>query len=239
MTTSGTYNEMADFNIAQSIDEAYRRCRIDVSKIDAELTLSARISLGLMFIDWISDGVQQFAIDQQIEPLPASTDSLATSFVTPVGTVDIIDMVYRDALGQDIQIMPLSRQDYLYVTNKNISGQPISYFVDKTNLPPTVYLWAVQNIPGTSAVYNRIRQIQDVGTPTNTPDITVMYTEAMIAGLANKLWEKYGDDAKYPAQGSRLAANAAMTYERAKDGDRDRAPFVMKIRLGRRYNNGV
>lgn len=230
---------MASFSIADTVDEAFRRCRVDVSKITGEETLSARISLNLMFLDWATDGTQQFIIDPQIYSIPASADGTLTSFTTPIGTIDIISMVYRNQQGQDIQIMPLSRQDYLYITNKDVTGQPISFFTDKTTLPPTVFLWAVQNIPGTSIVYNRIRQIQDVGAPTNTADITVMYTEAMTACLADKLWVKYGDDAKYPGHGQRLTADAQAAYVRAKDGDRERAPFVMKIRLSRRYNYGV
>lgn len=238
MTTSGTYNTIKNLTIAEIIDEAFRRLKLAPQSLTAEHNLSARLSLDLMFVEWANDGVQQFIIDQQIQSLSGTSADI--SFVTPAGTVDILDMVYRDQNDQDIQIAAISRQDYLYINQKTVSGQPISYFVDKTALPPTVYLWGVQNIQNTSVVYNRLRQVQDVGTPVNTPDVSVMYFEAVISGLAVKLVEKgYADETKFPNMEEKLISKADKAYRLATNSDRDRAPYVMKPRLGRRYYYGV
>ena len=128
MTTSGTYSTVANFTVAQVIDEAFRRCKVDPTTLTNEHTLSARISLDLMFIDWINDGVEQFIIDEQVTSLTGTSADI--SITTPTGTIDVLDMVYRDANGQDIQIAPISRQDYLYIKDKTVSGQPITYFTD-------------------------------------------------------------------------------------------------------------
>lgn len=237
MVTSGTYDSVANFNIAEIIDDAFRRCKISPLALTSDHNLSARMTLDLMFIDWINDGVQQFIIDKQVQVLTGTY--LDISFTTPVGTIDVLDMVYRNLNGNDMQIAAVSRNDYLNNPNKENSGQPITYFVDKTAMPPTVFLWPVQNIEGTSVVYNRLRQIQDVGTPTNTPDTSVTYKEAVVACLADALWDKYGDDASYPGHGTKLTARAQNVYRRAKEQDRDRAPYIIKPRLGRRFSQGV
>lgn len=233
MATSGTYTSVANFNIAQIIDEAFRRLKITPEQITAEHTLSARISLDLMFIDWINDGVQQFIIDQEEYALDG--DSSDISFTTPTGTIDVLDMVYRNTTDDDIQIGAISRKDYLDIVQKDVSGQPITYFVDKTTMPPVVYLWPVNNISGTSIVYNRLRQIQDVGAPTNTPDITVTYKEAMCACLTAKLAEKYADKETE----DRMLAKADKAYRLAIEQDRDRAPLIIKPRIGRRFYYGT
>lgn len=237
MTTSGTYNTIANFNFAQIIDDAFRRCRVAPSEINGEHMLSARISLDLMFIGWVNDGVQQFVIDEITQPLVG--DGTDTNFTAPVGTVDILSMIFRNAssinVATDMEISAISRKDYQDISQKDAAGQPVNYFVDKTTIPPVIYLWPVQNITGTSVVYNRVRQIQDAGAYANTPDTTVLYKEAIVACLADLLWVKYGDDAKHPGHGDNLIARAMKSYEMAKDQDRDRAQLVIKPYLGRRF----
>lgn len=228
MTTSGTYSAIANFNIVQAFDEAFRRCRLTPQEITGEHMLSARISIDLMFVTWCNDGVQQFIIDSQTHALVG--DGTDTSFAMPTGSVDVISMIFRNANATDMEISAISRKDYQDISQKNVGGQPVNYFVDKTTMPPYVYLWPVQNTTGTYVVYNRLRQIQDSGAYANTPDVTVLYKEAMIAGIAAKLAEKYCE----PDLEDRLLAKYKIAYELAKDQDRDRAMLVIKPNLGRR-----
>ncbi len=229
MTTSGTYTAVSNFNIAQIIDEAFRRCQISPQMITSDHLLSAHISLDLMFISWCNDGVQQFIIDQQVHSLVG--DGTDTSFLTPAGTVDILSMIFRNASDTDMEISAISREDYQNISQKESAGQPVNYFTDKTTIPPRIYLWPVQNVSGTSVVYNRIRQIQDAGSYTNTPDTTVLYKDAIPAGLAARLAEKYCD----AAMEAKLLATYERIYTMAKDQDRDRAQLVIKPSLGRRF----
>lgn len=236
MATSGTYTSVAEFNIAQVVDESFRRCRIDPSFLTADHTLSARISLDFLFIEWANAGVEQFMIDQQTLLLDITTE---LSFVTPPGTIDILDMVFRDQNNNDIQIKAISRRDYLYINDKQVLGQPVCYFVDKTTIPPTIFLWSVQNIPATYVVYNRLRQMQDVGSPINTPDCTVLYKDAMCAGLATRLYGKYVTATEDPngVLGQRLMQEYARAWELAREQDRERAAYIIKPRIGRRFRS--
>lgn len=229
MTTSGTYDTVRNFSIAQCIDEAFRRCKLDPSKTESQQLYSARISVDLLLISWVNDGVQQFTIDEQTNTLIG--DGTDTQFTMPTGSVDILSMIFRNGQGTDMEISAISRKDYQDISNKDSAGQPVNYFVDKTTVPPTVKLWPVQSISGTSVVYNRIRQVQDSGAYTNTPDVTVLYMEALIAGIAAKLSEKYCDTALE----DRLIAKYQLAYDMARDQDRDRAQLVIKPRLGRRF----
>lgn len=230
MTSSGTYLDFANFNVAQVCDEAYRRIQIDVSKNTTEFMFSARISLGLMFIDWANRGCHQFLTQTITHDLVV--DDLI--FTLDDGAIDVLNAVYTYN-DQNIQIVPIGREDYLYINDPTSSGQPVSYYVDKTTIPPVVKLWPVPNIEGSQIIYNALYQAQDVGLPTNTPDITRMYIEAAIAGLCPKLAEKYST----PEMETRMLAKAEIAYNRAVDQDRDRAPYIMKPRLGRRYYSGV
>ena len=233
MTTSGTYTFVENFSIVQCIDEAFRRCKVTPEMITSEHLLSAQISLDLMFIGWVNDGVNQFVIDQQIQTLLG--DGTDISFTTPVGTVDILSMVFRNASNTDMEISAISRQDYQDISQKTTGGQPVNYWVDKTTIQPVCYLWPVQDVTGTYVVYNRVRQIQDTGNYTNTPDTTVLYKDAICACLADLLWDKYGDDTVYPNQGAKLALRAQKAYDIAQEQDRDRSQLVIKPCLGRRY----
>lgn len=229
MTTSGTYNTVRNFSIAQCIEEAFRRCKIDISKVESQQLYSARISVDLLLISWVNDGIQQFTVDEQIFTLIG--DGTDTQFTMPTGSVDILSAIFRNGQGTDMEISAISRQDYQDISNKDSAGQPVNYWVDKTTVPPTVKLWPVQNISGTSVVYNRIRQIQDAGAYTNTPDITVLYVEALIAGIAARIAQKECD----PTLEERLLTAYQIAYDMAKDQDRDRAVLVIKPSLGRRF----
>jgi hypothetical protein len=230
LTTSGTYSFISNFSIVEIIDEAFRRIQIDPGSLTGDQLKSASISLNLLFIEWINDGVEQFITETETHLLVVGDES----FTTPEATVDVFNMVFRQN-DQDIQIKPISRQDYLYINQKDVPGQPVCYFTDKTTLPPVVKLWPVPNVASTYVVYNRLRQMQDVGAFTNTPDTTYFYVEAMVSGLAAKLSEKYSTP---PMMADKLV-RYQMAYRNAKNADRDRSPYVMKPRLGRRYLYGV
>lgn len=234
MTTSGTYNTVVNYNFAEMIDDAFRRCKIAPDSITAEHNVSARYSTNLMFLDWANQGVEQFLMSTTTHSLVGDGTS-DIAFTMPTGAIDILSMVYVDSNDQAIQIKSIGRQDYLYINNKTVQGQPLCYFVDKSTMPPTVKLWPVQNIPNTSIQFTMLSQMQDLGTPQNTPDITVLYTEAMVAGIAAKLAEKYCD----ATLEDRLIVKAAAALVRAIDQDRNRAAWVIKPRLGRRYWYGV
>jgi hypothetical protein len=229
MTTSGTFTTIAGLDISVVIDEAFRRLSLAPESLTSDTLISARLSLDLLMIELINKRDFQFTTDQQTKTLTTGVGS----FITSDGTIDVLEMVFRQN-GQDIQMQPLSRRDYLFINDKTVQGEPISYFVDKTNLPPTVYLWPVPNIADTQVVYNRKRQMYDVGDLTNTPDSTIIFRETLIAGLAYKLAEKYAPE--------RLSEKKDLYEEslmNASKNERDRSPLVLRPRVGQRLGNGT
>jgi len=109
----------------------------------------------------------------------------------------------------------------LQINIKDVESQPVVYFLDKSTVPPVIFLWGVQNIPNTSIVYNRIRQIQDVGNLQNTPDITVLYSDAMCWGLAARLAFIY-----VPEKYDIVSGMAEKIFRLAAQGDRYRCPVT-------------
>lgn len=235
MTTSGTYNTVVNYNFAEMTDEAWRRCKIAPQTVSAEQMVSATYTINFLLTSWANQaGNEQFLQSTQTYDL-VGNGIADIDFTMPTGGIDIISMVYLNANNEAIQIKPIGRQDYLYINDKTIQGQPLCYFVNKSTIPPVVNLWPVQNITGTSIQFTMLSQAQDMGTWLNTPSISVLYTEAFVSAIAAKLSEKYCD----PALEVALTAKAIQAFMMAEDQDRNRACMIIKPRLGRRYYYGI
>jgi hypothetical protein len=63
MATSGTFIFNPD--LAELVDEALERCRIDPAKITSRHILSARRSMRFMFADWATQDYHNFRIVQE------------------------------------------------------------------------------------------------------------------------------------------------------------------------------
>lgn len=225
MTTSGTYS-FAPKN-AEIIDEAFERVGVDPASLTARHLQSAMRSINLMFGDWTNDGAKQWQIDQQTLTLTEGDYDITA----PTGTADVLMMVLRRS-GTDTLMQPLSREDYLALPDKDIEGRPDRYFVDKQQSSVVIYLWQAPENSTDQIIYYRLRRQQDAGKLVNTPDINPLWHEAMAAGLASRLWLKFGDTGDKQRY-TILQTEAKRTFENAKDADRDRAPTIIRARWRR------
>lgn len=220
MATSGLYT----FNpgVSDFTDESFERCGLDPAKLTARHLLSARRSMNLLLSDWTTDGVKQWKVDLQTQ---ATTIGMA-SFTPAAGTIDIFDMVLRrDSI--DTPMERISRDDYMVIPSKTQQGIPDRFFLDR-GTTQTCYIWQCGENTTDSIRYNRLVRIQDVGSPSNTVDITPHWFEAFASGLASKLAEKWAPDKEQS-----LTAKAARAFMRARGEDRDRTDVTIRLR-GRR-----
>lgn len=218
MASSGTYAWSPD--IAEIIDESFERCGVDPAALTGRHLRSARRSFNYLFSGWANDGVHLWAVDQQSQALTASDPS----YDCPAGTIAILEMVVRRS-GVDTPVFPMGRDEYLNIPNKTEEGLPSRFYFDRATSTPTITLWDVPENSTDVLYYYRMRQLQDITASTETPDAPYRWQEAIAAGLAAKLAEKYAPDRE---QG--LLAKAMQALKLAKQEDRERMPTTMRVK---------
>jgi hypothetical protein len=212
MTTSGS----RDFNldVAEIIEEAYERCGLEVrTGYDAR---TARRSLNLMLADWANRGLNLWTMAEANIPLVAGD----ASYVLANDVVDILDVVVRSQ-GTDYEVERISRTEYFTLPNKNTTGRPSQFFLERT-ITPTLYLWASPDNSTDVLRYYYIRRMQDADSLTNTTDIPFRFLPCMVAGLAYYMAMK-----RAPERLGILKSVYDEEFQRAADEDIDRVPLKL------------
>jgi hypothetical protein len=212
MTTSGS----RDFNldVAEIIEEAYERCGLEVrTGYDAR---SARRSLNLMLADWANRGLNLWTVAEANIPLVAGD----ASYVLANDVVDILDIVVRSQ-GTDYEVERISRTEYFTLPNKNTTGRPSQFYLERT-ITPTLYLWATPDSSSDVLRYYYIRRMQDADALTNTTEIPFRFLPCMVAGLAYYMAMK-----RAPERLQLLKAVYDEEFQRAADEDIDRVSLKL------------
>jgi hypothetical protein len=117
-----------------------------------------------------------------------------TSYTLPVGTIDILDAVIRDSSSNTDQIINrITIQDYNQLPNKDTTGKPSQYMIDR-QYTPVIYFWSVPNTSTYSLVYWAMNQLEDVTLSNQDADIPYRWSDTICAGLASKLAMKYAPE---------------------------------------------
>lgn len=95
--------------------------------------------------------------------------------------------VRRDSSNIDIELNQLSRRDYDTLSNKEIAGDPISYYYDPKVSNGTLYLYQTPNDANTILRITYRRQIQDIDIVTQTMDFPIEWEECIVYSLALRL----------------------------------------------------
>ena len=213
MTTSGS----RDFNldIAEAIEEAYERIGKEVrTGYDAK---TARRSLNLMFAEWANRGLNLFTVTQDTLTV---TQGVSKYTLDP-DIVDILDMALRRN-GTDIEMVRISRSDYLDFPNKTDQGRPSQFFFDR-QISPEINLWQTPENSTDQLVYYYVRRIEDAGSLTNTTGIPFRFDPCMVAGLAYYLAIK-----RAPERVQMMKSIYEEEFQRAAMEDEDRVPLIMR-----------
>ena len=208
MTTSGTTDFTLD--IADVIDEAFERVGVEM-RTGFELR-SARRSLNLLFAEWANRGVNRWTIKQ------TSVPTVVGQIEYPLGadTVDILSATLRRD-NVDLNMIRLSRDEYLNLPNKDTQGRPSQFYVDR-QIDPVLKVWFAPDRVTDTIIYDRLTRIQDAGSYTNTADMPFRFYEPMVAGLAAKLAVKYAVE-----RVQLLTSLYEEAFRLAAEEDRDRA----------------
>lgn len=211
MATSGTTT--FDPTVAEFVDEAFERVDVDPATLTMRHLRSARRSLNLLFAEWAGEpGVKLWAIDQQTQTLSDGDPS----YDCPAGTIAILEMVIRRS-GSDTPVHPMSRDEYMGIARKTDEGLPSKFWFNRGRATQSFTLYQTPENSTDQAIYYRMRQLQDVGVPSNTLDVGQPWFEAVASGLAEKLSVKFK-----PEKFSLLHGLATKAFNTARINERER-----------------
>jgi len=233
MATSGTY--LFNPDLAEIVDEAFERCRVDPALITARHILSARRSMRFMLAEWATDDYHNFRIvqDQFTTVKGQAVYTAGVDFDLVKSYVDILDIVLRrQAIDTPVEFM--TRQDYLNIPDKPILGRPDRAFIDKQRDQIQFTLWTTPENATDIIIFNAVKKFEDADTAADNADISFYMQDAFAAGLAFRLAEKYAP----PALEQALYAKAQIAFRRGTNATRERGPVRIVPDSGSRRRRG-
>tara|TARA_Y100000592_G_scaffold83970_1_gene134335 strand:+ start:372 stop:1040 length:669 start_codon:yes stop_codon:yes gene_type:complete len=212
MAVSGSVN--FELDVAEYVEEAFERCGLEV-KTGYDL-VTARRSLNLMLAEWANRGLNQWTIAQRTQALTSGTRTYALS----ADVIDILSAVVTRS-GTDFALTRVSRDDDLNIPNKETTGRPTQFFLDR-QVTPSLRIWPTPENSTDVIVYNALTRMDDADTPINTLDMPFRFYPCLAAGLAYYISLK-----RAPNRTQMLKAIYEEEFERAMGEDRDRSSFTV------------
>lgn len=220
MATSGT------FTFAPTADglltEAWERLGRSASELNGDVARSARASLQYMADDWTNRGHNLWQMEKVTLTLAAGT----ASYTLDASTIEPLD-VFVTVAGVDRPLAPIGRSTYAAIPVKTLQSVPTQFWCNRANPQPVLFLYPVPNQAYT-LTYWRLRLAQDVTTLGQNLDAPRLWSDALAAGLAARLAEKYA-----PEREDKMAAKAEAALLRATTENRQRGPLRLDVRFRR------
>jgi len=135
-------------------------------------------------------------------------------------------------MPQEIPLGQLNRDSYVNQSNKVFPGRPSNYYFQRDLPEPVVYLWPAPFIAAEQAqlVLWRHRQIMDTANLQQDVEVPQRWLNAIIDGLSAEV------AAETPQVDPQIMAvleqKAAMSLQRAWDGDNDGSPIQINPGIG-------
>lgn len=185
MATSGTY--LWSPELADMVDEAFERCRIDPATLDIRHILSARRSIRFMLAHWSTRSLSEFRVEQLQVPMVQGQ----ATYTLDLQYLDILQAALRrDSV--DTPVINVSRTEFLDIPSKDTEGRVDRYFVDKARDALVLTLWPLPENSTDILLLDVVRRFEDHNWASQNPDIPYHMREAFVAGLAARMAEKYG-----------------------------------------------
>ena len=224
MARSGTYN----FNL--DIDEVIQEA---TEMIGGEETLghtpaSARRSINLMLNDWQNRGISLWSVNTTTVTV---TDTVASVTLQDY-TIDALAVTYSTSVsGTDIALERISREEYHNLPNKQQTGRPTQYTIERGVDNPLLKLYPTPD--NSSGVLNieKFDQLQDVDKSAGqNAEVPKRFLPALTCGLSYHLSMKRPGIPMDRIQ--MLKANYEEKLGYAREEDRERASMFIRPKLG-------
>lgn len=145
---------------------------------------------------------------------------------TSGGTLNITELVFATVV-MEIPLGRISLDQYANLTDKTmLSPQPLEYWFDRKVENPEINVWPVPNYNFDMLVIWRNRQIQDVGTLTNTLELPQRWIEAAVTELSVRMLLEIPGEVKQDRY-EILKREAKEATFRAQQEERDNSPIFI------------
>lgn len=131
----------------------------------------------------------------------------------------------------EIPMGVLNRDDYSNLPNKTLqTTRPTEYWYDK-QIATQLRVWPIPNSTTGQLVVQTHRQIQDVGTLSESIEVPQRWLEYVIDALAYRVGAELPRGELEPGKLEKLEIKAESSKIRAEDGESDGAPFKVQPNL--------
>mgnify|MGYP001570363465 CR=1 FL=1 len=222
MATSGTTAFSPD--LAELVEEAFERAGLE--SFNGYDLHTARRSMNFLLLEWAAMGINMWTVEQGTQALPASDGQ----YDLPTDTVDLLEAHIRTGTGTsqvDQALERISFSVYASIPNKNTTGRPVQYYVQRNTTTSTVDLWPIPDSAATyTLVYWRMRRIQEAGAGgAYTQDVPFRFIPALVSGLAYHIALKKSKD---PTRIVGLKTVYEQDLRLAQTDDRDRSSWFLR-----------
>lgn len=161
----------------------------------------------------------------QLDPtVTAQYWKVSTTSASVASTFYLAPTVY------DLPIQQWNRDDFMALNNKRQTGRPSTNYMFEKLITPQITLWPVPNNSNDHITIYRHRQIQDIGTLTDTIDIPERWKDAIVWQLARKLCFELPD--VDPNRIQMVLSEANNNLIEAEGNETDGAPIYFSTSIG-------
>jgi len=193
MTSSGTYSfSLSD---GEAVLAAFDRIGKESTELKQKHFVTARREMALLFADWNNRQVNLWKVQLNTITLVSGT----ATYTLPTNVVMVLDAYYSTNQGlvsqTDLIMNPISRDEYAGYPQKQSPGTPTMYWFNR-QITPTLTTFPVSNNTAASYInYYAAIWVQDAALGSGqTPDIPLLWYDAMVAGLAHRLARTYAPE---------------------------------------------
>ena len=191
MTTSGTFAFAP--SLGELVINAFARCGVRRTELTTQHMSDARFEANLMMSDWCADGINLWQVQSTTIPLVQGQ----YIYTVPSNVVFMLDLYITTGENPAIDriIFPISRSDYVSLSQKTEQAPTTSFWFDRL-ISPNLYLWPVPDQSNYyTLTYYYMRQAMDSELTNSTqPEIPFYYLDSFAWGLTSRLALIYAPD---------------------------------------------
>ena len=224
--TSGTY----DFNPSggEIILTSFDRIQVRPTEITQQQVQRALLEMNLALVKFNNLQPNLWTVDLQAIPLIQGS----ATYSVQAETTMVLDLFVRYGSPEiDRYLEPMSRTEYVSISNKTAQGFPSQYWFDRLSAPTLTFYPVPDGALAYTCYYYRVRQIEDA-TIANGYNVEVVYRflDALVADLAHRLARVYRPDLEAARKVDRDEA-----WQIAADQDQEDVPLYIAPQLGRYF----
>jgi len=194
---------------------------LENGEVSAEDGLTITTMLNFMLKSWQADGCNLWRLSDETVTIPADTKTVTLD----PRVLDVMEARYDGSQTYQRQLARYEWGDYRALPNKNASGLPTCFSLNKQRTYIEMSVWPVPT-EDIDITYSGARVIEDVEDLNNDLDLPQEWMETAYTCLAERLIPIYNVDALSAPVAARVTARAKFLYDKLLDFDRAGSVFM-------------